>query len=109
MKEIKATVRVERVAEVLDALDEQGIKHVTLNHVMALDADPEAKMNIEFGRPASRMVKLEIICLDNDESRVVESIRKAANTQRSGDGIILVSNVNRLVNIHTSLESVRAL
>ena len=112
MKEIKAFIRSDRALEVLDALSQAGITHATLTHVMAVGAEAEcdeAEMNIEFGCRVNRMVKLEVICLDKDELKIVELIRKPACTGQPGDGIITVANVNRLIKIRTAAESVKAL
>jgi len=112
MKEIKAYIRCERALKVRDALCEAGMDHATLTHVLAVGAEAEcdqAEMNIEFGCKVNRMVKLEVICLDKDELKIVELIRKAACTFQPGDGIITVANVNRLIKIRTAAESVEAL
>ena len=100
MKEIKAYIRVERAAKVQAALSEAGISHMTLSHVLAVgshnEADP-AKASIEFGCYVNRRVKVEIFCLDKDEARTVELVRKAACTGQPGDGIITVTNVYHLI------------
>jgi nitrogen regulatory protein P-II 1 len=112
MKEIKAYIRVERAAKVQAALSQAGISHMTLSHVLAVgahnDADP-AKASIEFGCYVNRRVKVELICLDKDEGRIVELMRQAACTGQPGDGIITVTNVNHLIKIRTAAESVEAL
>ncbi len=112
MKEIKAYIRGDRALKALDALTEAGMKHATLTHVLAVGTEAECdavEMNIEFGCRVSRMVMLEVICLDKDELKIVEVIRKAACTQQPGDGIISVANVNRLVKVRTAAVSVDAL
>ena len=112
MKEIKAYIRCNRALKALDELHEAGIKHATLTHVMAVGAEAdcdEAIVNIEFGCRVNRMVKLEVICLDKDELKIVELIRKPACTGQPGDEIITVANVNRLIKIRTAAESVKAL
>ena len=93
-------------------LSKAGASHLTLSHVLVLGANSETdqtKLSIEFGCYVNRRVKVELICLDRDETRMVELIRKAANTGQPGDGIITVTNVNRLVKIRTAAESVEAL
>ena len=112
MKEIKAYIRVERAATVQTALSEAGTSHMTLSHILAVGAQngaDQAKANIEFGCYVNRRVKVEIICLDKDEARTVELVRKAACTGQPGDGIITVTNVNHLIKIRTAAESVEAL
>lgn len=112
MKAIKAYIRGERAAAVQSALAEAGISHMTLSHVLAVcahtDAD-QAKASIEFGCYVNRRVKVEVICLDKDEARVVELVRKAAYTGQPGDGIITVANVNHLIKIRTAAVSTEAL
>ena len=112
MKEIKAYIRCERAAKVYAALSEAGVSHMTLSHVLAVGAHGEAdqaKLSIEFGCYVNRRVKVELICLDRDETRMVELVRKAASTGQPGDGIITVTNINRLLKIRTAAESVEAL
>ena len=112
MKEIKAYIRCNRALKALDELHEAGIKHATLTHVLAVGAEAEceeAEVNIEFGCKVNRMVKLEVICLDKDELKIVELIRNATRTGQPGDGIITVTNVNHLIKIRTAAESVEAL
>jgi nitrogen regulatory protein PII len=112
MKEIKAYIRVERAEEVLDALAGEGIVHATLSHVLAVGAqvDPDcSKVSMEFGRPVNRMVKLEMICPDREEHRLLELVRRAACTGQPGDGVLSVANVNRFVKIRTAAESLEAL
>ncbi|CAB1074563.1 hypothetical protein JY97_17565 [Alkalispirochaeta odontotermitis] len=112
MKEIKAYIRGERAAAVQAALAEAGISRLTLSHVMAVgdkgDVD-QSKASIEFGCYVNRRVRVEVICLDKDEARTVELVRKAASTGQPGDGIITVANVNRLINIRSAAESAEAL
>jgi nitrogen regulatory protein P-II 1 len=112
MKEIKAYVRRECVAKVLEVLRNEGITNSMLNHVdwTCVDLDVEnAKMNIEFGCKVQPMVKLEIMCLDKDERTAVDLIQTAGCTTRPGDGLILVSNINRFVNIQACDEGADAL
>ncbi|MGD1974766.1 MAG: P-II family nitrogen regulator [Desulfobacterales bacterium] len=109
MKEIKAYIRCERALTALDALNEAGMQHATLTHVLAVGAEADcdqAEMNIEFGCRVNRMVKMEVICLDKDEPKIVELIRKAVCTLQPGDGIITVTNVNRVVKVRTAAVSV---
>ncbi len=112
MKEIKAYVRTEKAAEVLSALAEAGAPHSTVTHVLAIGAgtDPvDSQASIEFGRTVNRMIKLEIICTDKHASHLVEVIKGSARTGRTGDGIISVRNVNRLIKILSGAESADAL
>jgi nitrogen regulatory protein PII len=112
MKEIKAYLRADRADEVLDALSSAGIPNATLTHVLAmgpnLDLD-SSRVSVEFGRRVNRRVMLELICPDRDEAPLVDTIRRAACTGQPGDGVISVTNINRLVKIRTAAESTEAL
>ena len=112
MKLIRAYIRAERADEVLEGLAQAGILNATLTHVLAVgpNLDPDAsRVSLEFGRRVNRMVKLELICPDKDEHRMIEIIRRGACTGQPGDGVIAVQNINRLVKIRTAQESVDAL
>jgi len=112
MKQVNALIREERADEVLQKLAEIGIVHATLTHVEAvgrhLDPD-QSRLSMAFGRKVNRMLKVEIICPDRDEQKVVVTIREAACTGQPGDGVLSVTNVNRLVKIRDATESVEAL
>lgn len=112
MKEIKAIIRREKAPMVLDNLEKAGVKHVTLTQILATGItcdDSNSMMSMEFGRNVTTMIKMKIICTDSDDLRYIKIIRDSAYTDSPGDGIIAVSNVNRLVKIRTSDEDVEAL
>lgn len=112
MKLVNAIIRHERADEVLQTLAELGIVHATLTAVEAVGRhmDPgETRVSMEFGRRVNRMIKVEVICPDRDQGRVVDVVRQAACTGQPGDGLIAVTNVNRLVKIRTAAESTDAL
>jgi nitrogen regulatory protein P-II 1 len=112
MKEIKAFIRVSRADEVLAALAEAGFSNATLSHVLAVgpNLDPDETMvSMEFGRKVNRMAKLELICPDEELDKGVEAIRRGAWSGQSGDGIVAIADVRRLVKIRTGKESVEAL
>ena len=109
MKEIKAFIRRKKGSEVAHALLQAGFRHVTFTDAVSLYQSSDAKPNITFDCNASQMLKLEVICLDSDESVVTSLIREAAFTNQSGDGIIVVKNVNRIIKIKTAEESILAL
>ncbi len=112
MKMIKAYVRAARADTVLEGLARAGIFHATLTQVTAVgpNIDPKAKrVSVRFGRRVEEMIKIELICPDRDENKLVEIIRETGCTRQPGDGVIAVQNVNRLVKIRTASESLDAL
>ncbi len=109
MKEIKAFIRKTKASEVAQALLQAGFHHATFTDAISLYPSSDAKPNITFDCNTSPMLKLEVICLDSDELVVTSLIREAAFTNQSGDGIIVVKNVNKIIKIKTAEESVHAL
>ncbi|MCF7797695.1 MAG: P-II family nitrogen regulator [Lentisphaeria bacterium] len=97
MKEIKAYIRTNKVEKTLAALKKIGIQNMTVIDVMALGQGmldrADYKYSMALVERYSTIAKLEIIVPDNQSERTVETIRSAAYTGESGDGLILVSSV----------------
>ena len=45
--------------------------------------------------------KIEILCIDEDEEKIVNTIQKAASTGEKGDGVVFTYNINQLVKIRS--------
>ncbi len=45
--------------------------------------------------------KIEILCMDEDEEKIVNTIQKAANTGEKGDGVVFTYSINQLVKIRS--------
>ena len=45
--------------------------------------------------------KIEILCMDEDEEKIVNTIQKAATTGEKGDGVVFTYNINQLVKIRS--------
>ena len=104
MKTIIAYIRHEKADMVIEKLEEAGVKGMTLLDANALAewADKEAfSFSIEFVQKYSKVVKIELICNNEDSDKLVEVISKYAHTGRSGDGWIFVSPVEKAVRIKT--------
>ena len=54
-------------------------------------------------------VKVEILCADENEEKIVDTIQKSATTGEKGDGIILTYNIDRLVKIRNGKSGIEAL
>jgi nitrogen regulatory protein PII len=112
MKEIKAYIRCQKAEEVLDALDDIGIADITLIDVMGVGvlADPKtAKYSIKCVEKYSDVAKLEVVCKDSDEQKIVDTIQKKAYSGMKGDGMIFVSPVDMAVKIRTGAQNEKAL
>lgn len=112
MKKVEAIIKPFKLDEVKEALQDVGIQGLTVSEVKGFGRQ---KGHTELYRGAEYVVdflpkvKLEIIVSDEDASKVVESIQKAAQTGRIGDGKIFVSPVEEVVRIRTGETGANAL
>jgi nitrogen regulatory protein PII len=108
MKYIVAFIRSSRIEAVLDGLDELGAHNSALTHVTAVGpatSDPgRSKMNIEYVRATSEMVRLEFYCPRKLSDQAIEIVQKNARTHQAGDGIISVMAVEKLTVIHSGTD-----
>jgi nitrogen regulatory protein P-II 1 len=104
MKEIKAYIRHDRTDTVIEKLEEAGVKGMTLLDANALAewADKEAfSFSIEYIQKYSKVVKIELICKDEDCDKLLDVISNYAHTGKSGDGWIFVTSVDKAIRIKT--------
>lgn len=112
MKEIKAYIRTERADNVVHALEQAGVRGLTLIDVMAVgeNIDPRNyKFSVSCVEKYQKVAKIELICAAEDADRYADIIREAACTHSKGDGIICISDIERLVKIRTGEEGPEAL
>jgi len=104
MKMIKAVIKPFKLDEVRDALTKIGIEGMTVTEVRGFGRQ---KGHTELYRGAEYVVdmlpkiELELVVADARVDLVVETIRKAANTGRIGDGKVFVSPVLEAIRIRT--------
>jgi nitrogen regulatory protein P-II 1 len=104
MKEIKAYIRHDKADIVIEKLEEAGVKGMTILDANALAewADSEAfSFSIEYVQKYSKVVKIELICNNENSDKLVEVISKHGHTGNSGDGWIFVTPVEKAVRIKT--------
>jgi len=53
--------------------------------------------------------KIEILCTDENEEKIVNTILKSATTGEQGDGVVFTYNINKLVKIRNSQTGTDAL
>jgi nitrogen regulatory protein P-II 1 len=107
MKEIKAYVREKRVDNVVRTLEEADFCCMTIVNVSGLGgfSDPEkAKYSFKFVEKYSKVIKIELVCNDEQVDKAVDAIIKGGRTQKSGDGIVFVSPIDRAAKIRTGEE-----
>jgi len=104
MKLITAIIKPFKLDDVREALSEIGVAGVTATEVKGFGRQ---KGHTELYRGAEYIVdflpkvKLEIAVADSIVEQAIETIIKAANTGKIGDGKIFVSNLEQVIRIRT--------
>ncbi|MBI3505643.1 MAG: P-II family nitrogen regulator [Proteobacteria bacterium] len=104
MKKIEAIIKPFKLDEVKDALNEIGLKGIT---VVEAKGFGRQKGHTELYRGAEYVVdflpkvKIEVVIEDTLLERAIEAIQRAAHTGRIGDGKIFVSTVEEVIRIRT--------
>ena len=104
MKKIEAIIKPFKLDEVKEALHDIGIQGIT---VLEAKGFGRQKGHTELYRGAEYVVdflpkvKVEVAIGDNLLDQVIESITKAANTGKIGDGKIFVTELAQAIRIRT--------
>jgi len=104
MKKIEAIIKPFKLDEVKEALNEIGIKGMTVSEVKGYGRQKghkEIYRGAEYVVDFIPKVKLEIIIEAQRVNEVVECITKAAHTGKIGDGKIFVLPVEEVVRVRT--------
>jgi nitrogen regulatory protein P-II 1 len=112
MIKIEAIVKPFRLAEIQEALVKIGIQGMTLTEVRGFGRQ---KGHVEIYRGAEYHVDfvpklmITVVVPEESASEVVDTIQKAANTGKIGDGKIFVSRVEQAIRIRTGETGPQAL
>lgn len=101
MKEIKAYLRKHMVEHVIDAI--QSLANppgLTLSDVRGLGHTEQPEPPAQF----LERVKLEIVVPDERADEIIRIITKSARTSYHGDGLVFVSDVERVVRVRNGSE-----
>ncbi|AFL82937.1 nitrogen regulatory protein PII [Belliella baltica DSM 15883] len=103
MKEIKAFVKPNRIQKIIEALTDNGFKSMTLSQSEGTGAFKAkgAKPSLDFHVTDSPVVKLELVCQNEEAQAAIELIMENGKTNEPGDGIIYISNVEDAFQIKT--------
>jgi len=105
MKEIKAFIRRERVNQTVKELELAGAPGITVTEVHPVgygyqpnyfaphDAD-ELEMYAYLA-----IVKLEVVCADENLEKLLQVVQKTSHTGDAGDGMIFISNITDAIRI----------
>ncbi len=112
MKKIEAIIKPFKLDDVKEALNEIGIKGMTISEVKGYGRQrghKEIYRGAEYVVDFIPKVKLEIVVDDAQVAQVVETIRVAANTNKIGDGKIFVLPVEEAIRVRTGERGVDAI
>ncbi|WP_237885081.1 P-II family nitrogen regulator [Pseudomonas sp. PGPR40] len=104
MKLVTAIIKPFKLDDVRESLSEIGVQGITVTEVKGFGRQ---KGHTELYRGAEYVVdflpkvKIDVAIDDKDLDRVIESITKAANTGKIGDGKIFVVNLEQAIRIRT--------
>src|SRR5271157_2470567 len=104
LKKIEAIIKPFKLDEVKDALNDMGIKGMTITEVKGFGRQ---KGHTEIYRGAEYVidflpkVKIELVLEEEQAGKVIEVIQQAARTGKIGDGKIFVLPVEEVIRIRT--------
>jgi len=103
MHEVKAFIHRNRVADVVNALNEAGFRNITVVDVQAILkalSSKEQDYSVDIGQKVVTEVKLELVCdNDNRTAAAVEAIRENAKTGQPEAGWIYISEIHSSIRI----------
>ena len=107
MKEVKAFVKPFKVNDILNQLLEAGYPNLTVSMAEGTGnfKSEESYLSTHFSITDSKVAKIEIVCNDIDVERIVGIISSIGQTGNPGDGIIYVSEVEKVYKVSTGLEN----
>jgi nitrogen regulatory protein P-II 1 len=104
MKKIDAIIKPYKLDDVKDALNEIGIKGMTISEVKGYGRQKghkEIYRGAEYVVDFVPKIKVEVVVPSDMLEQAIEAIRRAANTGKIGDGKIFVSPVDMALRIRT--------
>ncbi|NIA03117.1 MAG: P-II family nitrogen regulator [Nitrospirae bacterium] len=104
MKMIVAIIRTEKLREVMDSLEAEGIKSLTVSSVKGRGAQKGVTQQWrgrEYTVDLLEKTKLEIVVTDDLVDTTINAIMGSASVGDIGDGKIFVQNVENAIRIRT--------
>lgn len=104
MKKIEAIIRHHKLEDVKNALVKEGFEGMTVTEVRGFGrqkGQTETYRGAEYTVEFIPKLKLELVVPSSRGDKVVETILKAAQTGKIGDGKIFISEMSGVVRIRT--------
>ena len=112
MKKIEAIIKPFKLDEVKDALNDLGIKGMTVSEVKGYGRQKghkEMYRGAEYTVDFIPKIKLELVVAAEDVEKIVGTIREAALTGKIGDGKIFVLPVEDVLRVRTGERGAEAI
>ena len=109
MMKIEAIVRSSALHEIQDALAKVGIPTFSSYQVQITGIH---KAHEGWRNKTSDFIpkaKIEILCTDENEQKIIDTIQKTASTGEKGDGVVFTYNIDKLVKIRNGETGINAL
>ena len=103
MKEITAFIKPNRVQKTIKALSDAGCKSMTVSQGEGTGAFKAkgTSPSLNFYVTDSPVIKLELVCQNEEAKNTIDIIIENGKTPTPGDGIIYISNVDDAFQIKT--------
>ncbi len=107
MKEIKAFVKPFKVNDILNQLLQDGYPNTTVSVAEGTGKfkSEDSILSTHFSITDSKVAKIEIVCNDVDVEKIVSIISTKGRTGNPGDGLIYVSDIQKVIRVRTGLET----
>ena len=112
MKQIEAIIKPFKLAEVKEALTQIGVEGMTVTEVKGFGRQKghaEVYRGAEYSIDFLPKVKIQIITPDDKVAGVLDTLVKAARTEKIGDGKIFIKPVEEVIRIRTGEKGAEAL
>ena len=112
MKKIEAIIRPEKLETVRQALERSGYPGITVTEI---EGHGMQKGSVQQWRGEKYKldflpkVKVEIVCVNQDSEKIIQTVLESAFTGAVGDGKIFIYDVSEVVRIRTRERGERAL
>ena len=107
MKKLEIIIRAEKLETLKEALNEIGIKGLTVSTVMGC-GNQKGRQEIYRGTEITinllHKVKVETVVSDDSVESVIKKVRDTVCTGKVGDGKIFIFNVENAIRIRTGEE-----
>ena len=109
MMKIEAIVRNSVLHEIQDALSKIGIPTFSAYQVQITGIHRGHKGLKNKTSDFIPKIKIEILCADESEDEIINTIQKTASTGEKGDGVVFAYNIDKIVKIKNKQTGIDAL